>query len=272
MRSPLGDYLRARRAQVTPEQVGLPVEPGRKVKGLRREEVAELAGISAEYYLRLEQGRHRQPSPQVVECLARALCLDTNGAYYLHRLVRLQSGPAVVGDTDPTVATNVKATLELWQHTPAIVFTSVGDVVFTNERAQSLTGPAISPGVNLVLMIFSEYCRENADDWEAMARNGVANLRWRANPFDPHLQEIVGLLSLRDPDFRRIWALHEAYPDDFGTMTFRSRHEGNVDVRFQNFQIPGTLDWMLMVMRLEDTQGPADAVEVRGKKERISLQ
>lgn len=229
----------------------MPVEPGRKVKGLRREEVAELADISFEYYLRLEQGRHRQPSPQVIECLARALLLDKHGAFYMHRLVRLQAGPGILGEPDPAVAENLRETLEMWDHTPAIVFTPNADVVSSNRLAKSLAGSSVEVGVNLVFMVFSDRCRAAAADWEAMARNCVANLRWRANPYDPHLQEIVGLLSLRDPDFRRIWAMHEAYPADLGVMTFRAPEHAEVNLRFQTFEIPSTPGWLLMVMRVD---------------------
>lgn len=256
MTSPLGDFLRSRRAQISPEQVGLPADAGRKVKGLRREEVASLASISFEYYLRLEQGRHRQPSSQVVESLAKALLLDEDGVYYLERLVRLQAGPAVIDHVRPELKSSIEALLGLWDTMTAYVCTPTGDVVLSNPRARTVGGPMFTEGSNLVISMFSASCRDSVCDWEAAAADVVANLRYRADPTDPHLQEIVGLLSMRDPDFRRLWARADARAMNSGSLRLSRGEWGRMRLVFQHFLIPDTPGWVLAVARTETDSAP----------------
>jgi transcriptional regulator with XRE-family HTH domain len=239
-RSPVGDYLRARRSLVQPESVGIPREPGRRVDGLRREEVARLAGISPEYYLRLEQGRDHQPSDQVAAALARALQLDAESTDYLRRLARRGVERRVVPAAPTLVEGPIRAMLEQWSHTPAYVKDANQDVLVANELAQAL-GPAyMEPGSNLVLRMFSAAAREKAADWETTASRVVAALRMHGDPDDPRLQEIVGTLSVTDADFPRIWARH----DTASLTTGPSRHWidpiGWVDFAWQNLAIPGS--------------------------------
>lgn len=221
------------------------------MKGLRREEVAALATISFEYYLRLEQGRHKQPSPQVVESLAKALLLDDDGIYYLERLVRLQSGPAVTEQVKPEVRGRIDALLGMWENMTAYVFTPTGDVVLSNSRAQTMGGSMFDEGSNLVISMFSEACREAVSDWDSAAAAVVANLRYRADPNDPHLQEIVGLLSLRDADFRRFWARADTRAMNSGRLRLSRGSWGSILLSFQHFQIPDTPGWVLAVAHAE---------------------
>jgi transcriptional regulator with XRE-family HTH domain len=251
MRSALADFLRTRRAQIRPEQVGLPAETGRKVPGLRREEVAHLADISPEYYLRLEQGRHRQPSPQVLSSLGRALLLDEDGVTYLHRLVRLDNGAPSSDFSDAQVAHSVQRTIDALPGAACVVLSSTGDVIRASDGLVSLIGDEFTRSGNLVLSVFSQSFRSRTSDWEHVAEAIVANLRFRADPADPHLREIVGLLSLRDPDFRRMWAQHRAGPWNCGSITFRATEGVAVGIAFQNFEIPGTPGWVLSVLRAE---------------------
>lgn len=158
--------------------------------------------------------------------------------------------PSITGAVDPAVTASVRATLNLWVDTPAVVYTSNGDIVIANESARGAGGLGLDVGVNLVVAVFSAQFRASALDWEMFARYSVANLRWRSDPTDPHLQEIVGLLSLRDADFRRIWALNEVYPEDVGTLRFFGP-PGETCVHFQSFNIPATPGWMMLVMRAE---------------------
>ncbi|MFJ6651895.1 helix-turn-helix domain-containing protein [Microbacterium sp. NPDC091313] len=251
MRSALADFLRARRAQVRPEDAGLPADPGRRVPGLRREEVAQLADISPEYYLRIEQGRHRAPSPQVLDALARALLLDQDGAYYLRRLVRLDSGPGVLGTPDPRVAASVQRTVDAMGDCAAVVLTPVGDVVVANDRLVAVIGEGLVRTGNLVLAVFSQSFRSRAAEWESVAESVVANLRFRADPGDPHLREIVGLLSLRDADFRRIWAQQSARSWNCGSISFVLDDGSGASVGFQNFEVPGSPGWVMSVLRID---------------------
>jgi transcriptional regulator with XRE-family HTH domain len=239
-RSPVGDYLRARRSLVQPERVGIPREPGRRVEGLRREEVARLAGISPEYYLRLEQGRDHQPSDQVVAALARALLLDAESTGYLRRLARRGVERRAAPAAPAVVDGPIRAMLGNWSHTPAYVKDANQDILAANELAVALGPGYMEPGSNLVLQMFSPIAREAAADWETTASRVVAALRMHGDPGDPRLQEIVGTLSVTDPDFPRLWARH----DTASLTTGPSRHHidpiGWVEFAWQELVIPGS--------------------------------
>jgi transcriptional regulator with XRE-family HTH domain len=241
-RSPVGDYLRARRALVQPEDVGIPREPGRRVEGLRREEVARLAGISPEYYLRLEQGRDHQPSDQVVQALARALQLDAESTDYLRGLA-LKGGEQRGAPVEPDVLDeSILALLAQWSHTPALVKSRNQDVLAANPLALALGARYMEPGVNQLMEIFSPWVRSSplAGEWEGLARKIVAELRLKSDPDDPRLQEIVGTLSVTDPDFPRIWARHDTGYMTSGPSQHRIEPFGVVDFTWHNFTIPGT--------------------------------
>src|SRR6202008_267565 len=139
----VGDYLRARRGQVRPEDVGLTAGARRRVRGLRREELATLAGISSEYYLRLEQGRDTNPSPQILDALARALQLDIKGAEYLYQLA---SGGGVEQPDLETVADGLDELIDQMPM-PAMVANRYLDVLAANAIARALC-PAFVPGQN----------------------------------------------------------------------------------------------------------------------------
>jgi len=239
-RTLLGSYLRARRSLVQPEDVALPRERNRRVDGLRRQEVAALADISPDYYLRLEQGRHQQPSEQVLAAIGRALLLDEDAMDYLLRIsrpvgrtTRRSAYPAAKPDEGMTCL------LECWSHTPAVVIDRNQDVVTANRLAAALGGGHLDPGNNLVLSTFEPVVRTSAEEWEDSAHRAVAALRFHADPDDPRLREIVGSLSHRDADFRRIWARHDARPQRSGRLRSHIDGFGFVDLRFQNFSVPG---------------------------------
>jgi len=236
----LASYLRARRSLVQPEDVGLPRESNRRVSGLRRQEVAALADISFDYYLRLEQGRHQQPSDQVLASLGRALLLDEDAQFHLFRMARISAGTSrtpLRPMIDPD--DNMSRLLEFWSHTPAVILDRNQDVVRANRLAVALGRGHLNPGNNLVISTFDQVVRDTAADWEDSAIQSVAALRYHGDPRDPRLREIVGVLSHRDPDFRRIWARHDARPMRSGTLRSDIERVGLVDLCFQNFAIPG---------------------------------
>jgi len=237
-RSPVGDYLRARRALVQPEDVGLPREPGRRVDGLRREEVARLAGISPEYYLRLEQGRDHQPSDQVISAFARALKLDDESAAYLRRLALYGTHRHEPVADSFTVDSSIRALLAQWSHTPAFVMNRNQDILVSNSLASALGPGYMEAGANLVFQIFSAEARLHAADWEYTANRVVAALRMQADLDDPRLHEIVGTLSTTDPDFPKIWARHDTASQRSGVSRHRIEPIGWVEFRWQNFVIP----------------------------------
>ncbi|PRY14650.1 helix-turn-helix transcriptional regulator [Kineococcus rhizosphaerae] len=234
----VGDFLRARRDALQPEDVGLTREPGRRVPGLRREEVAQLADISPEYYLRLEQGRDHQPSEQVLAALCRALRLDPAAADYLYRLVhpfrrRLVPAPR----PEPTDDSDLVAVVGAFQN-PAIVVDRTKDVVAVNGLAAAMAAHWCRPGHNVVLASFTPQVRQQMPDWARHARRMVASLRLSADPDDPRLQEIVGRLSLQDRDFQRWWASHEVSAVTHGTVPMTIDHHGDVVLQWHELDLP----------------------------------
>ncbi len=210
--NPLGEYVRARRELVTPEQAGVPVFGVRRVPGLRREEVAMLAGISADYYLRLEQGRDRHPSVQVLESIARVLLLDDDATAHLLRLGadsprRHRRRPRPRKETVPPGITKLLATLPL----PALVEGRYFDVLAANALATALS-PRFTAGANRLRSLFLDPAEQALYPyWEGAAGGMVAGFRESVgtDTDDPRFIELVGELSLASPLFSRLWARHD---------------------------------------------------------------
>ncbi|AQZ62064.1 HigA protein (antitoxin to HigB) [[Actinomadura] parvosata subsp. kistnae] len=206
----LGDYVRARRELVTPERAGIPSAGVRRVPGLRREEVAMLAGISADYYLRLEQGRDRNPSAQVLESLARVLLLDDDATAYLLRLGaerprRRRRRPRK--ETVPPGVAQLVGTLPL----PAYVEGRYLDVLAANAAATALS-PRLSAGHNRLRDVFLDPAEQALlPGWEDAAQGMVAGFRMAVgtDTDDPRFIELVGELCLASPLFSRLWARHD---------------------------------------------------------------
>jgi transcriptional regulator with XRE-family HTH domain len=237
--SAVGEYLRARRALLAPEDVGFIHDRNRKVSGLRREEVAVLAGISPEYYLRLEQGRDHQPSDQVVSALARALQLGEYGEAYLQRLVRPGNRPSVEhlarGHRE-----RLEEILTQWRDVPAFIADANLDVVASNSVAEQLGEHVFSPGSNRLLSMFElDAARTLVPEWELRARELVGALRMGGDPDDPRFQEIVGGLSLRSNDFRRIWNRQDVHVFVEGDCDLLVPPFGMVCFGWRNFAIAG---------------------------------
>jgi transcriptional regulator with XRE-family HTH domain len=202
----LGDYLRARRQQVHPEDCGLVPGGRRRVAGLRREELAMLAGISAEYYLRLEVGRDKNPSAQVVEALARALRLDFKATRYLHQL----ANPTISRWDRSVLDAVVEGLDELIDQLPfpAIVASRYQDVLAANPIAQALS-PGFTPGQNFLRWrLLDPAARELYVDWEDATDAAVSGLRELAGtvPDDPRMQTLIAELSSASSRFRESWA------------------------------------------------------------------
>lgn len=206
----LGDYVRARRERVTPEQAGIAAHGIRRVPGLRREEVAMLAGISADYYLRLEQGRDRNPSVQVLESLARVLRLDDDATAYLLRLGAdrpRRRGHAPPREEVPAGVAQLVATLPL----PAVVEGRCFDVLAANALATALS-PRLAVGRNRLRDLFLDPAEHDLfPDWEDAAAGMVAGFRASVgtDTGDPRFVALVGELSLASPLFSRLWARHD---------------------------------------------------------------
>jgi len=244
----LGRYLRARRALVRPEDVGLHAVGRRRVPGLRREELATLAGISSDYYLRLEQGRDQHPSPQVIAAIARALQLDEAATAYLHTLAQPDAGSHRTGCPEHAPASIVQL-IASWPNTPAFVQDRHMDVLAANVLATALS-PVFSPGVNLVRATFLDpEVRRHAGDWDAVAHSAVSRLRALAGPGvdDPRLVELVAELTRCSDQFRRLWARHDIEVAAVPARTFHHWLVGTLELHTEWLAITGTEGQLLVV-------------------------
>jgi len=235
----LGDYLSARRALVTPEEAGIPAGTRRRVPGLRREEVAMLAGISADYYLRLERGRDTHPSTQVLLALARVLRLDEVEQQYLLDLAAptRRTRPRRRAERVPDRLHHLLATVGL----PAFVEGRAYDVLASNPLAVALS-PRLRPGENRLrsLMLDPEE-REFHADWEAATAAFVGSFRGSVGEAvdDPRVVELVGELSLSSARFRTLWARHDVGRLVGGTTTVHHPVVGTLDLHRDKLPVDG---------------------------------
>jgi transcriptional regulator with XRE-family HTH domain len=244
----LGEYLRARRALVRPEDVGLQAAGRRRVPGLRREELATLAGISSDYYLRLEQGRDQHPSPQVIDAVARALQLDEDAAAHLHVLAQPDAAARRSGQAEHASA-SIEQLIASWPNTPAFVQNRHMDILAANSLASALS-PVLSAGVNLVRATFLDpEVRRLTGDWDSVAYSAVSRLRALAGPDidDPRLAELVGELSVRSDWFRRLWARHDIEVAAVPVRTFHHPLVGSLELYTEWLAITGAEGQLLVV-------------------------
>ncbi|MEO3861717.1 helix-turn-helix transcriptional regulator [Acrocarpospora sp. B8E8] len=222
----LREFLRTRRARISPQDAGLPASMGvRRVPGLRREEVALLAGVSAEYYERLERGRSRNASASVLDSIARVLHLNSAERDYLLALANAPRSRSV-NPPAPRLRPGLRRALDLMIDVPALVLGPRRDVIAINDLGTAFyVGLDSLPSAqrNMIRYLFTvDAARELYDDWAATARNVVAELRayTGTNPHDPRLADLVGDLAVRDPDFRRWWADYDVYLRDHGSKRY----------------------------------------------------
>jgi transcriptional regulator with XRE-family HTH domain len=257
----LGEFLRARRELVTPKDVGIEAGGFRRVPGLRREEVATLSGISADYYLRLEQGRDRNPSTQVLDALARVLLLDAAASAHLRRLAGHLPPPV---STDVLVPDSIVDLIEGWPTNPAYVMNKFTDVLAVNSLAAALS-PNYRVGVNLLRAVFLDPAeRALRRDWESLTEESVAVLRANAGTdlSDPRLVELVTEMSSASERFGVLWSRHDVQPKRGGTQHLTHPVVGELNLASNKLLISGT-DGLLLVV-FHAAAGSVDA-------ERLSL-
>ncbi|MFJ6662101.1 helix-turn-helix domain-containing protein [Streptomyces sp. NPDC091377] len=252
-------FLRARRAQVSPRQLGLASEGARKVAGLRREEVADRAGISVDYYTRLEQGRLPAPSEGVLDALAHALLLDEDQRDYLRQLADL--APARRRRTRPRVVpAPVRKVLADLRTTPAVVLGRFMDVLAWNDlAAELLCDFAAVPEKRrnfLWLTFLDPALRERLPDWDLSAGECVAYLRMDAGryPSDPRLSELVTELSATESDFRHWWTAHQVSGKSFGSKRILHPVVGEVRLDWQILTVAQERDQFLVVLPAADEE------------------
>jgi transcriptional regulator with XRE-family HTH domain len=253
----LRDFLRTRRARITPEEAGLPPRPGaRRVPGLRREEVAMLAGVSVDYYIRLERGRTVTASESVLDAVARAMRLDDTERAHLMTLARpsrARRRPMPPQQVRPAL----RRVLDGWTDTPAVLLGRRMDVLGANRLARALyTDFEALPRHerNMARYIFlDESARALYTDWESSARGTVAALHLYAgrHPDDPQLADLVGELSIRDSDFRQWWADHDVFSHSYGSKSYYHPVAGNLTLDYVALNPTGDPDLLLGLHTVE---------------------
>lgn len=263
--SELGDYLRSRRAHVRPEDAGLVSTGVRRVPGLRREEVAWLAGLSVDYYVRLEQGRERSPSAPVLDALAAALRLDHDGHRHLFRLAGLAPRLANVRKPD-RVDPALLRLMAAWPDNPALVYNRAYDVLAANPLAQELFGD-FGAQSNLMLLVFGEpRARDFYVDWRDIAENSVAGFRlnYAAAPADPRVQAVLAELLNGGAEFRTLWERHDARGKSLAVKAFRHPDVGVLELTVQTFDVRSAPGQELVVYDAEPASPSADALKLLG--------
>ncbi len=266
-RSPnaLGEFLRARREQLRPEDAGITTIGHRRTPGLRREEVAMLAGISSDYYLRLEQGRDRTPSIQVLEAIARVLQLDEDQTAYLLALTH----PKPRRRSRPTRAEKVPTgTLRLLDALPmpAFVQNRYLEVLAANAMAEALS-PNMRPGVNrLRAALLDPTEAELHADWENATAAAVGQLRatMGAEADDPRMVELVGELSMKSELFRQLWARQDVVRPAGGPARLHHPEVGDLILHREKLNIAGTDGQVLVIYHAERGTSSADALGLLG--------
>ncbi|MCD9877340.1 helix-turn-helix transcriptional regulator [Streptomyces guryensis] len=242
----LGRFLRARRERIRPQDVGLPGGTGsRRTPGLRREELATLAGVSFDYYTRLERGRETHPSPAVVSALGEALRLSPEALNRLHELVALAAGRAPAPSPGPAraVRESVRTLLETLRPSPAYVVSRANDLLAANRP-----GLRLFPGLtdwpkerrNLTRYMFLHPMgRRLYRDWEDMAAHSAAHLRAMAgaDPDMPELAELVGELVVKSPEFARLWERYDVQARGGGEKHFQHPEVGSMRLAFEVMSI-----------------------------------
>ena len=240
----IAEFLVSRRAKIAPEQAGLPSYGQRRVPGLRREEVASLAGVSADYYRRLERGQVSGASELVLDALARALQLDDAERTHLFDLARAASPVASKGSRPPKMRVRPVVQRLLGQiEAPAIVSTVRGDYLAANPLGRALYSPVFDsreqPANSGRFTFLDPAAREFYPEWERLASELVASLRSQAgrNPHDRHLQDLIGELSTRSEEFRVRWAAHNVRFHRTGSKRLQHPIVGALELSYETLTL-----------------------------------
>ncbi|CAL9564582.1 hypothetical protein SUDANB15_04676 [Streptomyces sp. enrichment culture] len=270
-RAELSEFLRTRRARLKPEDVGLPdFGRHRRVPGLRREELAQLAGVSVAYYTRLEQGNGRNVSAEVLDSIARALRLtDAEHAHLTHLAKPKQHKKKQVA-RDRQVRPALRQLLDSLDTVPAYVVGRRSDILAWNRMAAALFGdwgklPAQER--NWARLVFLDPdCRELFVEWDQKASDMVAYLRMDAgcHPDDPQLSSLVGELSVKSEEFRRLWAAHDVKEKSHGVKRVRHPLVGELTLFFESFRPAGETEQSLVTYFAEPGSPSAEALRLLG--------
>ncbi|WP_028463350.1 helix-turn-helix transcriptional regulator [Nocardia sp. 348MFTsu5.1] len=275
-RAEVREFLMSRRAKVTPEAAGLPAGLNRRVAGLRRSEVATLAGVSVEYYARLERGTIAGASAGVLDAIARALQLDETERSHLLDLARAADGIPTSGrprrrSSKPSPA-RVGLQWALDSITDAIAFVrnQHQDLLATNELGAAFYSPVIGDGgrvPNLARFQFLDPAsRDFYPDWDLFAEMCVSIMRAEAgrDPYDKGLQDLVGELSTRSDVFRTLWGAHNVRTHGSGTKRFNHPIVGEVSLAYEELVITADPGSIMMVYTAEPGSPSAERLRLLG--------
>ena len=268
--SEVREFLITRRARITPQQAGLPAYgANRRVKGLRREEVAMLAGVSVDYYTRLERGNLAGASESVLDALARALQLDEAERAHLFDLARAAHGSS--GTTrrrtgSSRVRPGVQRVLDAMGGAPAWIRNGRADVLAANSLGRALYAPVFDdparPANTARFTFLSPQAREFYRDWDRTSRDMVAVLRAAAgrDPYDKALSDLVGELSTRSEAFRTMWAAHDVLFHRTGRKNLHHPVAGDLDLTYEAFELPSDPGLTMLVYTAEPDTPTAQAL------------
>jgi transcriptional regulator with XRE-family HTH domain len=244
-RSDIRDFLTSRRAKITPERAGLASYGSRRVPGLRRAEVAQLAGVSVEYYSRLERGSLTGVSDSVLDALARALDLDDAERAHLYDLARA-AGPTARKrrrSVPKGVRANVQRLIDAMTETPAVVMNGRTDVLAANQLGQALFAPVfdgpIRPPNFARFNFLDSRARDFWAEWDRIADDTVELLRAQAgrDPYDKALTDLIGELATRSEEFRTRWAAHDVRLHRAGIKHLRHPVIGDLHLTFEVMEL-----------------------------------
>jgi len=272
VRAQIREFLSSRRAKVSPEQAGLPVYGGdrRRVSGLRREEVAALAGISSEYYVRLERGSATGVSDSVIEGIAQALLLSEAERAHLLDLLRTAgtTRPPRRRPSSQRVRPTVQRVLDSMIGTPAFVLNGRLDLLATNSLGRALYAPVCADPVrpaNTARFVFLDpQANEFFREWDRVANDSVALLRAEAgrNPYDRGLSDLIGELSTRSDDFGVRWAAHNVRIHTTGEKLLHHPVVGDLDLAFESFPVAGATGQSMVTVTAEPGSPSQDALSL----------
>ncbi|MFC8346348.1 helix-turn-helix domain-containing protein [Streptomyces sp. NPDC057280] len=268
-RAELSEFLRTRRARLKPEDVGLPdFGRHRRVPGLRREELAQLAGVSVAYYTRLEQGNGRNVSAEVLDAIARALRLsDAEHAHLTHLAKPKQHKKKQTARTEQ-VRGALGQLLDAMEGVPAYITGRRSDILVWNRMAAAVFGdwselPAQERNWARLVFLRPEY-RDLFMEWDQKAYDMVSFLRMDAgcHPDDPRLAALVGELSVKSEDFRRLWATHDVKEKSYGVKHLMHPLVGELTLNFESFHLADGTDQALITYSAEPGSPSADALRL----------
>lgn len=266
------DFLMTRRARIRPEQVGLPPGRRRRVPGLRREEVAQLAGVSTEYYIQIERGAVAGVSDDVLHAVARALRFTDDETTHFFDLARAAIGARAVTrvkrGAGSAIPDGVQALIDTMTGSPAIVMNGNLDIVAANRLGRALYGPLFdrATGVpNFARFIFFDTFSEQVfPEWEQTADEAVALLQAEAarSPRSPAITQTVGELATRSEEFRSRWAAHNVAPHRHGTKRFRHPDFGELTLTYNVFAVTAAAGLLLVGYTAEAGSPSAQALQI----------